>query len=152
MGGLDELMKMMKSVYFFIEIAILSLACIVIINTMVMAIFERMREIGTLKALGFTEKNLFLIFTSEGAMIGFLGGIPGAIIGFLMIYIWGKTGMNLEGMLSNVEMPIEYIIHPKLSVLDIINVLGMAIFVPIVASMIPARYVRRYLPSHALRM
>jgi len=152
MGGLDELLKMMKSIFFFIEIAILALACFVIINTMVMAIFERMREIGTLKALGFTEADLFVIFTGEGAMIGILGGIPGALLGFLGIYMWSKTGINLEGMLKNVEMPIEYVIHPMLSLTDIFGVLAMATIVPIVSSMIPARYIRRYLPSDALRM
>lgn len=152
MGGLDELMKMMKSVWFIIDMAILALACFVIINTMVMAIFERMREIGTLKALGFTEPNLFWMFTGEGAMIGLLGGIPGSIIGFFAIYFWGKTGINLEGMLSNVEMPIEYILHPALSAMDIFSVLLMATIVPIISSMIPARYVRKYLPSEALRM
>lgn len=152
MGGLDDLIKMMKPVFVFIEISILALACFVIINTMVMAIFERMREVGTLKALGFTEANLFWIFTGEGAMIGIFGGIPGAILGFLGIYIWGKTGINLEGMLKNVEMPVEYIIHPKLSLLDIFNVLILATIVPVISSMIPARYIRRYLPSEALRM
>jgi putative ABC transport system permease protein len=152
MGGLDEILKMMKSIFFFIEIAILALACFVIINTMVMAIFERMREIGTLKALGFTEADLFIIFTGEGAMIGILGGIPGAIIGFLGIYLWGKTGINLEGMLKDIEMPLEYVIHPALSFFDIFSVLALATIVPIVSSMIPARYIRRYLPSDALRM
>ncbi|MDH4261852.1 MAG: FtsX-like permease family protein [Spirochaetia bacterium] len=152
MGGLDEILKMMKSIFLFIEIAILALACFVIINTMVMAIFERMREIGTLKALGFTERDLFVIFTGEGAMIGILGGIPGALIGFIGIYIWSKTGVNLEGMLKDVELPIEYVIHPMLSIIDIFGVLALATIVPIISSMIPARYIRRYLPSQALRM
>jgi len=152
MGGLDEILKMMKSIFFFVEIAILALACFVIINTMVMAIFERMREIGTLKALGFGEADLFWIFTGEGAMIGILGGIPGALLGFLGIYFWGKTGINLEGIMKNIELPVEYIIHPALSLFDIVGVLTMATVVPVLSSMLPARYIRRYLPSHALRM
>ncbi|MDH4200515.1 MAG: FtsX-like permease family protein [Spirochaetia bacterium] len=152
MGGMYEMLKMMKFVYLIIEVAILALACFVIINTMIMAIFERMREIGTLKALGFTENNLFWIFTTEGALIGVFGGIPGAILGFVIIFIMTKTGVNLENMLSNVEMPIEYIVRPQLGITDILGILNLAILVPVLASMLPARYIKKYLPSEALRM
>jgi len=152
MGAMYAFIGIGKMIYFIIEMAILFLACFVIINTMTMAIFERMREIGTMKALGFSEKELFWTFTTEGAFIGMAGGLPGALIGFGFIFVLSITGVNLEGMLSSIDMPMEYIIYPKLTVIDIFAVISMACVVPVMASMIPARYIRRYLPSDALRM
>lgn len=152
LGGLYSYIEAVKYIYGFIEMTILFLASFVIINTMIMAIFERMREIGTMKALGMNEKELFWLFTSEGALIGLLGGIPGALLGFFIVVGLGQTGVNFESMLGGIEFPVEYIIYPKIAWWHIFIVLGMATVVPTIAAMIPARYVRRYLPADALRM
>lgn len=152
MGGLYDYFESAKVIYVFIELLILFLASFVIINTMIMAIFERIREIGTLKAIGFTDSELFWMFTAEGGIIGILGGIPGAILGFTFIKILSYTGVNLETMMREVEMPIEYVVYPALHWSDIYIVVVMAILVPMLAAMIPARYVRRYQPAEALRM
>jgi ABC-type antimicrobial peptide transport system permease subunit len=68
------------------SIAVLALfvAGIGIANTMVMAIYERTREIGLLKALGASRREIRLIFVSEAAFIGLLGGVTGLILGWLV--------------------------------------------------------------------
>jgi len=152
MGGFYDYIDTAKLIYFFIELAILLLACVVIINTMMMAIFERMREIGTMKALGFSEKQLFGMFTIEGALIGMLGGIPGAICGWLLIYWLSITGMDLGSAMQGVDYPMEYILYPHSRLVDLIPILLIVLVVPAVASMIPSRYIKRYLPADALRM
>jgi putative ABC transport system permease protein len=53
-----------------------------IANTMTMAIYERTREIGIMKALGATNRDVLRIFLTEAAAIGVLGGIAGAVIGW----------------------------------------------------------------------
>ena len=152
LGGLYTYIEAVKYIYGFIEMTILFLASFVIINTMIMAIFERMREIGTMKALGMNEKELFWLFTSEGALIGLIGGIPGAALGFIIVLLLGQTGINFEQMLGAIEFPVEYVIYPAVAWWHIFIVLGMAMVVPTIAAMIPARYVKRYLPADALRM
>lgn len=52
-----------------------------IANTMVMSIYERTREIGLMKAVGATNRNVMLIFLAEAGTIGMIGGIGGVISG-----------------------------------------------------------------------
>lgn len=152
MGEMYSMIQTERMVDFLLELIILFLASVVIINTMMMAIFERIREIGTLKALGFTEKDLFQMFTAEGALIGIIGGIPGALLGIAIVFVLSHTGMNLESMVKNSGMPFEYILYPTVGIIDIVVVLALAIVAPVVAAMIPARSIRKYSAAQALRM
>lgn len=61
----------------------LLVAAIGIANTMTMAILERTREIGLMKAIGATNRDVLSIFLGEAAGIGFIGGLGGVIIGWL---------------------------------------------------------------------
>ncbi len=146
-----ETIEAMKPVYSFIETLILFLASFVIINTMMMAIFERLREIGTMKALGMTDRELFLNFTCEGAILGAIGGTIGAVIGFVVIFLVSQNGIDFTSQFENIEMPIEYIIKPKIHISDLIVAIALSIIVPSLAAMIPARYARKLMPADALR-
>jgi len=151
MGSLASTLESTKSIYAFIEAIILFLASFVIINTIMMAIFERLREIGTLKAMGMTNRQLFLNFTMEGAIIGAMGGILGATLGILIVYAIGIKGVDLSSQLASIDMPIEYIIRPVVHLSDYITALIIALVVPTLAAMIPARYARKLMPAEALR-
>lgn len=55
-----------------------------IVNTMYISVLERTREIGLMKALGMSRKNISLLFVFEAAWIGFLGGVIGITLGFIL--------------------------------------------------------------------
>jgi ABC-type lipoprotein release transport system permease subunit len=84
MGDMYLMVSIATTVFGFIEALIMFLASFVIINTMMMNIFERIHEIGALKSMGMTDNQLFANFTLEGAIIGTAGGIVGVAIGFLI--------------------------------------------------------------------
>lgn len=151
MGPLYSLYANMGVIYIFVEALILFLASFVVINTMMMAIFERLHEIGTLKAIGMTDRELFVNFTLEGGLIGAMGGIPGALLGYGLVTVAHFTGLNLEASLDALEMPLDNIFHPTLSIWVLFLVIGLSIVVPALAAMIPARYARKLLPAEALR-
>jgi putative ABC transport system permease protein len=69
-------------------------------NTMFMSVIERTREIGMLKAVGATEKEIQGLFLVESSMIGFFGGIAGLILAFVLITI-----IDLSGYVPAVFIP-----------------------------------------------
>src|SRR5204862_757560 len=66
-----------------------------ITNTMMMAIFERTREIGTIRALGTRRRGVIGMFVLEGTALGVLGGIAGVILGIVLAKIVTALGIQL---------------------------------------------------------
>jgi len=86
---------------------ILIIASIGIINTMIMSVHEKTKEIGTLKALGMNEKEIGKIFSYEGLALGIFGSIFGIIIALPLNYFLAKTGIDVGAMLG-VDMVAEF--------------------------------------------
>ena len=66
-----------------------------ITNTMTMAIFERTREIGTIRALGTRRRGVISMFLLEGVSLGTLGGVAGVILGILLAKAISAAGIQL---------------------------------------------------------
>ncbi len=64
----------------------------VIVNTQTMSVMERMREIGTLRALGTTRLQVMTTFMFEGALLGTIGSVLGVILGFILSWIFNLMG------------------------------------------------------------
>lgn len=105
-----------------------------IMNTMFMAVTERTREIGILKAVGARDSNILEIFILESGMIGLVGGVIGCAIGWSLSY-----GMNLFGVPSNVDLSL------------IGYALAFSFVVGMVSGFIPARVASSLEPVEALR-
>ncbi len=151
-GPLYAMLKAMKFMFVIFGGLILFLASFVIVNTMMMNIFERIRELGTMKALGMTDREVFWGLTLEGAIMGAIGGVFGSVIGYLSLAVVNMTGgVNLESMMKSIEMPFDYIMYPNLSFLSLLGAVVLCIIVPALAAMIPARYSNKLMPADALR-
>ena len=124
----------------------LTVASLGIINTLVMAILERRREIGILKALGATDRDVRSLFFAEAGAMGLFGGVFGVALGWLIgsALTWGTTiylhRQNLPGV------KISYV--PWWLALSAI---GFAIVVSLVAGLYPASRAARLNPVEALR-
>jgi len=143
--------KFAKNIYYFIYFLIVLLATFAIINTMTVAVFERLREIGTLKALGMRDREIFTLFGLEGTMLGTFGGIAGSIVGWFANILLHTKGINYESMVKGMSIPMPYIVRPETSFTVIIFATLLIIFVSFLASTVPAIYAKKLTPHDALR-
>jgi putative ABC transport system permease protein len=149
-GGIYDLMIMVKYIYYFFVLLILMLASFVVISTIMQAVFERIREIGTLKAMGMADGEIFIDFTLEGAIIGAIGGIPGATLGYLMVIITGITGIRID-QFKLVDMPFNFVIYPSMGPEVFFFTIAAAIIMSSAAAMLPAKTAGKLTAAEALR-
>jgi putative ABC transport system permease protein len=84
-----QVKNMLDMMFLFMFLIVLVIVIMSVVNTMGMAVLERTREIGTLRALGLKRRGVGALFAAEGAMIGFLG----SVLGFMLnIIIWAVIG------------------------------------------------------------
>jgi putative ABC transport system permease protein len=81
--GINNFYKILQVIFGGVGAIALLVAAIGIANTMAMSILERTREIGLMKAVGATNRDVLAIFLGEAAGIGFIGGLGGVTIGWL---------------------------------------------------------------------
>ena len=81
--GINNFYKILQVIFGGVGAIALLVAAIGIANTMAMSILERTREIGLMKAVGATNRDVLAIFLGEAAGIGFIGGFGGVLIGWL---------------------------------------------------------------------
>ncbi|MDE3170935.1 MAG: ABC transporter permease [Acidobacteriota bacterium] len=127
-----------------------SLALIVaslgIINTLVMAILERRREIGVLKALGAADRDIKGLFFAEAGMMGLLGGVCGVIFGWLI-----GRGLNLGTNLYLARLSLPSTTISLVPVWLVISAIVFAIIVSLAAGIYPASRAAKLNPIEALR-
>ena len=124
----------------------LIIAALGIINTMLMSILERTREIGVMKAVGGSENEIKFIFFVEAACIGLIGAVFGLMLGWLVTRIANQV-MNTM-VLPDDQGPIDLFYFP---VWLILGAVGFSVVVSLAAGLYPAIRAARIDPVRALR-
>jgi putative ABC transport system permease protein len=110
-----------------------------VINTMTMSVSERTREIGVRKAIGASDGQIVRQFLAEAAVIGFMGGASGLILGWV-----AATIANAAGQASNLAL---FLVTPRLA----IGAVVFAIVLGLVSGLYPSLHAARLKPVVALR-
>ncbi len=135
---------------------VLLMASIGILNLMLMAVYERTREMGMLAALGMKGRQLMSLFMLEGTFIGAFGAIVGCTISYLLVLWAGSTGLDysaLAGDLSSggdVYALMGNVIYPSIPLANVIYYGIAVVVIAAIASLIPAWQASRSEPAEAL--
>lgn len=120
-----------------------------IMTTMFTSTIERTREIGILKALGFSRKHVMSLFLAESTLMGFIGGLIGASAGIFLAYVLSFffTFTPVMGSHAAATIHVQPVFPPEILLLAI----AMATVVGALAGLIPAWRASRLTPVEALR-
>ena len=138
--------KMIDLMSLFINVLLVAIVLISILNVMIMAVYERIKEIGTLMAIGTLPGKIRTMFLLEGFFLGFFGSVAGSITGVILIvatkfaHITIAFGRN-ENILIDPSIPFD-----QMALITLI-----ATIVAIIASLQPAIKASHMDPIDALR-
>ncbi|KPM46854.1 ABC transporter permease [Jiulongibacter sediminis] len=123
-----------------------------IVNTMLMSIMDRVREIGMLMAIGLNKAKLFVMIMLETLFLSLVGAPLGMLLAFITILITGKTGIVLKGMESGLEMMgFSSVVYPALLPDQFVKIGIMVLIVTFLAAIFPIIKAIRLDPAKAIR-
>jgi ABC-type lipoprotein release transport system permease subunit len=128
---------------------VLGITATVVTNTLVMAVFERTREIGILAAIGMKGRGIMAQFLAEATLLATGGVIGGLIIGGLLVAYFTVYGIYI-GDYGISGMLMEDHIYAHLTMRDSINLAILTYIITLIASLYPARLAARMEPVEAL--
>ncbi|MBA7532870.1 Lipoprotein-releasing system transmembrane protein LolE [subsurface metagenome] len=143
--------EMAQGIYDVMALVFFILASSVIINTTMMVIFERMKEIGTIGAMGMTGGEIQKLFFLEAFYIGLIGALAGVILGIGLTIPFSITGIDLSGAMEGIDFDISNIIYPKLSLRSTLFVYIYSVAISSLATILPTRKAAHIEPVEALR-
>ena len=138
--------RMIDVMTLFIKIMLIAIVLISIMNVMLMAVYERIREIGTIAAIGTLPGKILSMFVIEGFSLGVLGAVVGNVIGLVIVYV-----LDIAKISFNFGMQTGLILSPTIRGSDIIVVSVIVIIVAVLGSLQPALKASRMEPILALR-
>ena len=146
---MNEMTIQYSMIFVIIILAALSFG---IINTMLMAIMERVREIGMLMAIGMNKLQVFLMIMLETVFLSVTGGLLGISLSWFLITIMGITGIDLSVLAEGLNsMGYSSLVYPELDLVYYLLIGLLVIITAILASIMPARKALKFNPAEAVR-
>ncbi|NLI98844.1 ABC transporter permease [bacterium] len=152
-AGLFQIAGQKQSVGYLIALIVIVIALVGIVNTMLLSIYERIPELGAMRAMGFTKADIRWMMVMEGSSIGFLGGLFGVILGLGVVTYMTEVGFDFTGLIGNFKMPFPMDMRFRgdynFGYMLFTFLLGW--IVSTLITLIPTRKATRIEPSEALR-
>ena len=142
----SSIANMIDLMTLFIKIMLVAIVLISVMNVMIMAVYERIREIGTIAAMGTLPSNILKLFVMEGFLLGLLGAILGTLISVVIIVVLQHAELTFS-----FGRQADLMLHPAISIGDIAFASIMVVVVAVLASLQPAWKASRMNPIDALR-
>jgi ABC-type lipoprotein release transport system permease subunit len=148
--GMRMMLEAFDTYLYIIVGIILVMLMFSIVNTMLMAVLERVREIGMLMAIGMNKPKVFRMIMFETVFMTMIGVPVGLLLSWLSVNYFGTNGINLSGA-SYEEMGFASILYPYLDQSSYVGVTIMVLVMAILAAIYPAWKALRLKPVEAIR-
>jgi ABC-type lipoprotein release transport system permease subunit len=134
------------------SIIIIGIAGVGILNLLLMAVYERTREIGVLGAMGLKPNQIALLFVLEGFMIGLVGAAVGVVLGLAINGLLMRTGMDFGSMQSAASYMalIKDKVYPTWGIEKLPLRASLVVIISALAAVLPAIEAGRREPAEAL--
>jgi ABC-type lipoprotein release transport system permease subunit len=133
-----------------LNLIILGVTATVIVNTLLMSVFERTREIGILSAIGMKGRQIIALFLAEATLLALSGITFGSLIGWAISAYFSKVGVYFGDLGMSNDMLLNDRIYTDLTLDSAVNLIVTAFVITILASIYPARLASRMEPVEAL--
>lgn len=152
-ASIFEISGFKRTGQFIVALVVVVIAAVGIINTMLMAVMERIPEIGTLKAMGFSNYNIVKMFMYEGGIIGVFGSLLGCLLGLVLSLYITYHGIDMSSSFENIDVvyPMKFIIKGEIDLLMIFYVFLFGVIVSLLVTLWPVRKATKLEPVEALR-
>lgn len=137
--------------YIYVGIILLALA-FGVINTMLMSVLERVKELGMLMAIGMNKRKVFNMIMIESIFLTLTGAVVGMLFSGIILQILSRTGINFEMWSEGFEaMGYASIVYPSVTWFNYIVITLMVVLTGMISSIWPARKALKLNPVEALR-
>ncbi len=143
---LTDLVETQTKIFNIVSTIVLLVVLLGIVNAMLMSVLERVREIGTMLAVGMRRSQITRMFLMEGAVLGVVGGVLGIAVGLLLVLVMSQAGIELPAPGAKVAS----VIHPTVEPFFVVRTLAQAVIGSALAAILPARRAAALRPVEAL--
>ena len=150
---LISLNKVRRRALTIVVTMIMLIAALGIANTVIMATLERVREVGTLLALGMPRRHVRALFLFEGLAMGSAASVLGAILGSALVLHWQAEGIDASAIVGALggSMNMGTTLYTRFDLSHTLLALGLGPTIAVLASVWPARYASSIVPADAVR-
>ena len=153
-----EISPIMKLYTGFVQIELMVVVAVIlfalgfgIVNTVLMSVLERKRELCMLMAIGMNRKKVMQLIITEGSILTMFGGFLGMLIALVIVWITHKTGIDVSATFGSFQqLGITTIIHPLITGAQFMMIAVMVVITGILSAIFPARTAIRMNPSEGV--